>query len=80
MEAKKKRLIFLFGSILVAIIFLSSYAAFSNNGSPTSVTTTAKAQSTVFVTGDTNGLITNYSDVALVSILNNSNFTKKRSY
>jgi hypothetical protein len=76
MDEKKRRLVFLFGGILVAIIFLSSYAAFSNNGSPTTVTTTAKSQSTVFVTGYTNAIITNYSDVAYVSFTNNSNSVK----
>lgn len=76
MDAKKKRLAFLFGGILVAIIFLSSYAAFSNNGSPTTATTTAKAAGTVFVTGYTNAIITNYSDVAYVSFSNSSNSVK----
>jgi hypothetical protein len=76
MDAKRKQLVFLVGSILVAVIFLSSYAAFGNNGTATASTTTVKAQTTYFATGSSNGTITNYSDVATLTLYNSSNTLK----
>lgn len=75
MEAKTKKLIFFLGSIFVAIIFLTSYAAFSNNGT-NSTTTTIKSQSTVFATGVSSAVVYNYGDVAYVSLLNSSNSSR----
>ena len=72
MEQKTKRYVFLIGSIIVAVIFISSYAAFSNNGTPSTTTTIAKQVQTIFITGYSNATITNYSDIAVVSLLNSS--------
>ncbi|HIH50616.1 MAG: hypothetical protein ABSE71_01655 [Candidatus Micrarchaeaceae archaeon] len=77
MEAKTKKLIFLIGAIFVGIIFLTSYAAFGNNGSATTVTSTVAAATgpTVFATANASALITGYSQVAYVSVPNGSNST-----
>ena len=73
MDAKRKKMIFLFGSIFVAIIFLSSYAAFNNNNTKGTSTTTIKPPTTYFSIGSSNAVISNYSDIAYVKLLNNSN-------
>jgi hypothetical protein len=73
MEAKNKRWIFLIGSILVALIFLSSYAAFSNNNSGTTSTSTIKPATTYFATGSSRAQISNYSDIAVVTLADTSN-------
>lgn len=73
MDAKKKKLIFLVGAIFVAIVFLSSYAAFSNNNSGSTSTSTVKSQQTYFFTGSSNAIITNYSDIAYVTLPNSTN-------
>ncbi len=51
MEAKTKKMIFFIGAIFVGIIFLTSYAAFGNNGSATTVTSTVAAVSAHSVCG-----------------------------
>jgi hypothetical protein len=73
MDANKKKIIFLLGSIFVAIIFLSSYAAFSNNGSGSSSSSTIKTQASYFSTGTSNAIISNYSSIAYVTVSNGSN-------
>jgi hypothetical protein len=77
MQTKTKKIIFLVGAIFVAIIFLTSYAAFSNNNtSGTTTTSTVKQnQPTFFATGSASAVITNYTQVATVRILNDSNST-----
>jgi hypothetical protein len=67
MEGKAKRLIYGIGSLFVAVIFIMSYAAFSNNGTNSSSTTTIGAANTVYVYGTANGLIVNYSYSAYIS-------------
>lgn len=73
MDTKKKQLIFLVGSIFVAVIFLTSYAAFSNNNSGTTSTSTIKSSQTFFAVGNANAVIFNYSDIAVVALSNSSN-------
>ena len=77
MEAKTKKIIFFLGAIFVAIIFLTSYAAFSSNNTRNSSTTTIKStpQPTIFTTGYSNATITGYGQVAEVRPLNLSNAT-----
>lgn len=65
-KEKLKRLILFIGALFVAVIFISSYASFSNNsgnGGSTS-TTTLKQQSTYLVYGNANAIVINYSYVA----------------
>lgn len=76
MDSKKKKMIFLVGSIFVAIIFLSSYAAFSSNGTKATTTTTIKNPSTYFSTGSANAVITNYSDIAYITLENSTNYSR----
>jgi hypothetical protein len=75
MDKKRKQLIFLLGSVFVAVIFLTSYAAFSNNNGSSSSTSTVKPSTTFFALGNSNALIINYSDIAVV-IPKNSNSSK----
>lgn len=76
MEEKTKKTIFFIGSIFVAVIFVTSYAAFSNNGSGASAsTTTIGAANTVYVFGTANGIIVNYSYSAYVTVANKSQAT-----
>lgn len=76
MDTKKKQLIFIGGSIFVAIIFLTSYAAFSNNNSASTTTSTIKNRVTYFALGSSNAIITNYSDVALITFSGNAQAQK----
>jgi hypothetical protein len=76
MEAKTKKIIFVVGAIFVAIIFLTSYAAFSNNNTGSTSTTTVESQATYFSTGTSNAIITNYSDIAYVTLSNSVNSSK----
>lgn len=77
MDQKKKQIIFLLGSIFVAVIFLSSYAAFSSNGGSSTVTSTLKSQVTVPTFGNSNAVIVNYSTTnANVTIYNHFNSSK----
>jgi hypothetical protein len=73
MDEKRRRIVFVAGAIFVALIFLSSYAAFNNNNVVSSSTTTATAQPTFYTTGNTNAIITNYSSLVNIALLNNSN-------
>lgn len=76
MDQKKKNLILFIGAIFIALIFLSSYAAFSNNNtSNASTSSTVKPAETHYATGNTNAVITNYSDIVNVTLSNNSNAT-----
>jgi len=75
MDKKKKQLILFVGAIFVAVIFLSSYLSFSNNNSSSTTSTIAKNQTTFYATGTANGIIVNYSYVALVYPKNSSNAT-----
>jgi hypothetical protein len=67
MEAKTKKLIYGVGSIFVAIIFIFSYGAFGNNSNASTSTTTVGASNTVFVYGNTNGIIENYSQTTYIT-------------
>ena len=61
------------GEDFVAGIFLSSYASFNdNNLGNSSTTTTIKSVQTVYAAGNANAIITNYSDIAYVSLNNNN--------
>lgn len=76
MDDKTKRLIFFIGSLFVAIIFLTSYAAFNNNNTTGGTTTSTIANvNTVPVVGSANGIIVNYTDVAHIYLGNGSNAT-----
>ncbi|MGI0100864.1 MAG: hypothetical protein ACREBH_04080 [Candidatus Micrarchaeaceae archaeon] len=73
MEKKTKQLIFFTGSIFVAVIFLTSYAAFGSNGGPNTTTSTVKPQTTFFATGSSNAVIYNYSSIAYIPSASLSN-------
>lgn len=76
MDAKKKKIIFVLGAIFVAVIFLSSYAAFSNNGTAATTTSTIKSESTFYAFGSSTAIVTNYSDIANVTLINSTNSSK----
>ncbi len=77
MKQRTKQIIFLVGSIFVALIFLSSYAAFSNNGGSSTSTSTIKNVLTFPSFGSSNAVITNYSDIGInITLLRNSNATR----
>jgi hypothetical protein len=76
MEEKTKKLIFFIGSLFVAVIFVTSYAAFSNNGSNSSSTTTLSSANTVYVYGNANALIVNYSYTAYITTGNKTTFSR----
>jgi len=70
---KSKKLITTIGMVIVAIIFLTSYASYANNniGQSTSTTTTASGQ-TYFVSGSANAIVSNYSNNLNIMLLNAS--------
>lgn len=79
MEDKTKKTIFLIGSLFVAVIFVTSYAAFNNNGSaPASSSTTVPAGTPLSgqFNGAANALVENYTDLAYVSVTNRSQMSK----
>ena len=66
---EKKRMIELVGALFIAMIFLTSYAAFSNSGSRPSANTTAPVQvQTYYATGRTQANITSYGQVLAVNV------------
>lgn len=73
MEEKTKKMIFTIGSLFVAVIFVTSYAAFGNtsNGS-SSTTSTVLSGNNILALGQANGIIENYSYVVNVTSLNAS--------
>lgn len=56
------------GSLFVAVIFLSSYGAFNNNTATTSSTTSIANVKTYFVSGSSNAIVVNYSNVATLLV------------
>lgn len=76
MDQKTKKIVFFIGSVIVAIMFISSYAAFGNNGG-TTTTTTVGQQSAYFSTGTSNAVIVNYSYIANITLTNTSNSVKQ---
>ena len=74
-ESTKKKILGL-GALIVAMAFISSYAAFGNNGAPntTTSTTTIKAATTYYVTGNTLASISGYAS-QLYLTLNKPNST-----
>jgi hypothetical protein len=65
---KMKRAVFFIGALFVAIIFITSYAAFSSNnsGGTQSTTTTVSNARTLLVSGIANAVVSNYTYIALV--------------
>lgn len=77
-KSKRKSIVMLIGSLFVAIIFLTSYAAFSNNVSTkTSTATTIKSTRTFFVSGNSTAIIKSYSNIAFVRLVNQTNSTSR---
>ncbi|MGC8669929.1 MAG: hypothetical protein ACP5TL_02130 [Candidatus Micrarchaeia archaeon] len=78
-KEKRNKIIFLMGSILVALMFISSYGAFGNNNSMQSTTTIPQKSSNVktyYVTNNyVNATIYNYSGISLTFSRNTSNHT-----
>ncbi len=67
---ERKKLIELVGSIFVALIFLSSYAAFGNvSPSNSNGTTTLRPSQTVYATANGNAIITSYGGVMNINVL-----------
>ncbi|MDE1865290.1 MAG: hypothetical protein KGH94_01465 [Candidatus Micrarchaeota archaeon] len=75
MEDKTKRIVIFLGSLFAAIIFVSSYAAFGNNSTGTSTTTTVSSANTIPVYGSANAVIVNYSYSAYVGVSNKIELT-----
>lgn len=71
---KRKRAIMFIGTMIVAIMFVTSYLAFGNNSgsSTTSTATTTIRTSTIVVSGETNATITNYTPNFLIGLSNAS--------
>lgn len=66
---EKKRMVELVGALFIAIIFLTSYAAFSSSGTRPSANNTAPAQAqTYYATGRTQANITSYGQVLSVNV------------
>ncbi len=70
-RSKRNKIIMFLGSVVVAVMFITSYAAFGNNGG-TTVTTTVKPTKTYYVSGSTNALVTGYGSEATLVLKNNS--------
>jgi hypothetical protein len=70
-ENRKKQIIFI-GTMFVAVMFISSYAAFGNNSNYTSSssTTTVSNLKTYFASGAANGIVSGYSRGATVELSN----------
>ncbi len=76
-ENKKKKIMFI-GSMIVALMFISSYASFGNNNISSSTTTIQKSTGPeYYVSGEVNGTITGYSQNALLKVSNNSSSMQK---
>ncbi len=71
MDEKRKKTILFIGTVIVAIMFVTSYAAFGNNGIPTTSTTTQR-QTTYYSTGTSNAAVTGYGSSISVVLLNKS--------
>lgn len=65
---EKKKIVELIGSIFVAVIFLSSYAAFGGLSGGTNSTTTTISQQTFYAVAHGNANITSYGPVLNVNI------------
>ncbi len=57
---KRKRGLFLIGSIIVAIMFVTSYAAFGNGNGPSTTSTTIISGQTIAAFGTVNAIVTGY--------------------
>ena len=78
MDEKRKKSLLFFGSLFVAVIFLSSYASFGSNGNPlqSNSTTTIKSRYVIpYATADVNGTIVGYSNHFSISASNGTNET-----
>ncbi len=72
-KANRKKLLFLIGAVVVAVMFISSYAAFGNNSGPGATTTSIK-QATLPVFGTANAIVTGYAS-SLTLIVRQGNAT-----
>ncbi len=76
-ENKKKKIMFI-GSMIVALMFISSYASFGNNNISTSTTTVQKTNGPeYYVSGKVNATVIGYSQNALLKVSNNSSSIQK---
>ncbi len=78
MDEKRKKSFLFFGSLFVAVIFLSSYASFGSNGNPlqsNSTTTINLNVVTNYASGNVNGTILKYSNHFSISAANGTNAT-----
>ena len=66
-STKRNRIIMFVGSLIVAVMFVSSYLSFGNNGSPTSSTTTASV-SGVTVFGNANAMVEGYQSSVAITV------------
>jgi hypothetical protein len=72
-DSRRKKLLFI-GSILVAIMFISSAAAFGNFGSPPSSSTSTVSGPSYFMVGQANATVNGWSQNVQVTV-NSSNST-----
>jgi hypothetical protein len=71
-QKKSKQLTIFLLSLFVAVIFVTSYAAFNNSAYfGTTATTTVQGGQTYFVTGVTNGIVSGYGTSAQIIITGN---------
>ncbi len=67
-DKRRKEIIFFMGSVLVAVIFLTSYVAFGGISTSTATTTQQANQSTFFAIGAANAIVVGYSDAAGITL------------
>lgn len=73
MESKSKKRLYLIGAIVVAVMFVTSYAAFGNNNVGTGISSTTVAScGGYFVTGTVNSVIIGYGSSVAVTSTNQS--------
>ncbi len=78
MDEKRKKSFLFFGSLFVAVIFLSSYASFGSNGNPLQSNSTTTIKEPTFpglASAYVNGTILKYSNHFSISAANGTNAT-----
>ena len=66
-KSKRKNVILFIGSMVVAIMFITSYVAFGSNG-PVASTTTVKPHNTSVVFGSANAIVEGYQSSLVVTL------------
>ncbi len=78
-KVKLKNTILFIGSFMVAVMFITSYAAFGNNNARSSTTTISQSpHGGIFVSGVANAIVVNYSATSLI-LINQKNYNSTYS-